>query len=271
VLGKSRGSEEKWRWNSLSMRVVTWTAVLEGTADQPKLVPGQIHLWQASVAVSPATLQVLGGLLSSDERERAGRFRFQRDHDSYAVSRGLLRRLLAAYTGVHAAQIQFKYGDQGKPAIAKPGDPSLRFNVSHSGDAVLLGFALDREIGVDIERMREDVDFAGLARSSFSQSERETGLALERDERARLFYEYWTCKEACIKADGRGLSVPLDQFSIVASAQGPQCRDISVEGPGVFASAMRIRILDAMPGYAAAAAMAGTGWDVVAMRIGGGI
>jgi 4'-phosphopantetheinyl transferase len=256
---------------SLSMRVVTWTECLEGTGDQPKLVPGQIHLWQSSVAVSPATLQALEELLSSAERESAGRFRLPRDHDSYAVSRGLLRRLLAAYSGVHAARIQFQYGDQGKPAIAKPGNPSLRFNVSHSGDAVLLGFALDREIGVDIERMREDVDFAGLSRSSFSQTERESVLALDRDERARLFYEYWTCKEACIKADGRGLSVPLDQFSIVASAQGPQCREISVAGPGVFASAMRIRILDAIPGYAAAAAMAGTAWDVVPMRIGKGI
>jgi 4'-phosphopantetheinyl transferase len=83
-------------------------------------------------------------------------------------------------------------------------EPSLQFNVSHSGDVVLLGFAL-RNLGVDVERRQDGVDFAGLAKTSFSQMEQDTILALTPEKRASLFYEYWTCKEACIKADGRGL------------------------------------------------------------------
>jgi len=175
--------------------------------------------------------------------------------------------LLAAYAGDRPAQIRFRYGAQGKPAIASTGNPNLWFNVAHSGDAVLLGFAADREIGVDVEGMQNGMDFAGLAQSSFSPTERDAVLALAPEKRASLFYEYWTCKEACIKADGRGLSIPLGQFSIVESVRGPQWREVAVANPGVFEAALCIRILDTMAGYAAAIAAPGTGWDVVRMDL----
>ncbi len=117
------------------------------------------------------------------------------------------------------------------------------------------------------ERMQNGMDFACLAQSSFSPTERDAVLALAPEKRARLFYEYWTCKEACIKADGRGLSVPLGQFSIVESARGPQWREVAEANPGVFEAALGIRILDSTAGYAAAIAAPGTGWDVVRMDL----
>jgi 4'-phosphopantetheinyl transferase len=249
------------------MPIVSWSDLADGLRRPPKLDPGQIHLWHASVSVPPAISSVLIRDLSDDERARAARFRFQRDRDSYVVSRALLRQLLAAYTGDPPAWIRFGYGAQGKPAIASAGSPSLSFNVAHSGDAVLLGFAADREIGVDVERMQNGMDFAGLAQSSFSLTERDAVLALAPEKRASLFYEYWTCKEACIKADGRGLSIPLGQFSIVESVQGPQWREVAVANPGVFEAALCIRILGTMKGYAAAIAAPGTGWDVVRMDL----
>ena len=137
---------------------------------EPELTPGEIHVWQASVSVPPVTLSFLDGLLSSDEHARAHRFRFQRDRNSYVVSHGLLRQLLAAYTGDQAARILFVYGAQGKPAMANSGNAVVRFNISHSGDAVLLGFALDREIGVDVERTPDGLDFARLSETAFSQN-----------------------------------------------------------------------------------------------------
>ena len=75
------------------MRVMDWPELFAGRRFQPEPAPDQIHLWQSSVAVSPAILKALDGLLSNDERARAGRFRFQRDHDSYVLLRGLLRQL----------------------------------------------------------------------------------------------------------------------------------------------------------------------------------
>jgi 4'-phosphopantetheinyl transferase len=250
------------------MAIVSWSEFQEGKQRQPQLVPGQIHVWQASVASSSAIPSVLDRVLSEDERARANRFHFQRDRASYVVCRGLLRHLLAAYTGIEPAQIQFQYGEKGKPAIGNHGYAKLQFNVSQSGEAVLLGFAVDLPVGVDVERMQDRVDFAGVARTSFSETERNAVLACPPEQRARLFYEYWTCKESCIKADGRGLSLALDQFSILQSNRGPQWREVGQAHPGVFAEAMGIRIIETLQGYAAAIAAAQTGWDVVEMKLG---
>jgi 4'-phosphopantetheinyl transferase len=241
------------------MRVVNWPEVLDGEELESNLLPGSIQLWQASVLLSAPVLARLDGVLSSDEQARAGRFRFPRHREAYVVSRGLLRYLVASYAGAHPGKLEFSYGAQGKPAIA---ESKIRFNVSHSGDAVLLGFAVDREIGVDVELMQSGLDFAGLARTSFSHAEQSAVIALAPNQRANLFYEYWTCKEACIKADGRGLSAPLDQFSIVTSAEGRQWREVATASPNVFGAPWRVRIVDAIPGYAAAVAAAGSGWDV---------
>lgn len=243
---------------------MNWSEFLDGPKSELELIPNHIHLWQASVLVPPEILSLLGQVLSSDEQARASRFRFERDRNNYVVSRGLLRRLLAAYTNDDPARILLQYGAQGKPAMA---NSALQFNVSHSGDAVLLGFAIDREIGVDVELMQTGLDFAGLAKTSFSQTEQDAILAQPPDKRAGLFYEYWTCKEACIKADGRGLSAPLDQFSIVASGESSDWREVAVARPGVFASCWRVRILDTISGHAAAVAAAGKGWDLVRMKL----
>lgn len=246
------------------MSTSNWTELTGGIKRELKLLPDRIQLWQVFSSVSHSILATVEPHLIADERTRAQRFRFQRDRDAYVLSRGLLRQLLAAYTGDDPARIQFHYGKHGKPEIA---GSDIGFNVSHSGDAVLLGFALNRELGVDVERMQPDMDFAGLAKTSFSQIEQDAVLALASEQRANLFYEYWTCKEACIKADGRGLSAPLDQFSIVVSAQGPQWREVAGASAGVFDSPWRIRILDTIPGYATAVAAAGRAWDVENMDL----
>ncbi len=205
--------------------------------------------------------------MSADEHARAGRYHFPRDRDSYLLSRGLLRQLLAGYTNGHPAQLRFRYGAQGKPALEEDetSKSGLNFNVSHSGDMLLLGFA-HREIGVDIERRQEDLDFVGLAKTSFSSQEQEALFALPPSERASLFYEYWSCKEACIKADGRGLSTPLDQFSIVDSGRGSQWRTVRAAA-WVFKESWSIRILGGILGYAAAVATSGDDRDVVRIQL----
>src|SRR5205823_2000983 len=121
----------------------------------------------------------------------------------------------------------FQYGPQGKPGLENPLFPGLHFNVSHSGDRALLAFAIGREVGIDVEYVRENLDFVALSERFFSKAEHAALLALPPEHRGSLFYEYWTCKEACLKADGRGLRAPLDKFSIVKSGDGPDWRGIA--------------------------------------------
>jgi len=232
------------------------------------LLPDQIHIWQGAISDAQASVPAFETLLSADERTRAARFRFQRDRDCYVVSRGILRQLLAQYCGSEADRIRFDYGAQGKPALAEGGAGGLQFNVSHSGDRILFAFALELPVGVDVEYMQSNVDFAGLARSSFSPTERDRLVALDLEHRAGLFYEYWTCKEACIKGDGRGLSVPLSEFSIVPSRRGAQWREVITTSDRIFPAAWSVRIIETSSGYAAAVAAAGHSWDIVELNLG---
>ncbi len=221
----------------------------------PPLDPGVIHVWRTDFETARACRDTL----SPDERERAARFHFERDRTRFEVCRSLLRRLLSAYTGLAPETVSFGYGPQGKPYLMQ--DAGLRFNVSHSGGVGLLAFA-DQEVGVDVERIRAERDLAGLARTCFSAVERERIFSQPLERQAEAFFDYWTAKEACIKAEGGGLSIPLRRFSIVERGELAAAK---VE-PGVALGNWNVRWLAAGDGYRAAVAARGPGWTVMQLE-----
>jgi len=232
----------------------------------PKLTGNCVHVWRTSTAM-PGDLERFAGVLSSAELDRAERFHFERDRRTFIVCHGTLRRLISFYTGLDARAILFCAGSHGKPALMGEHVPDLRFNVSHSGEIALLAFSLNHEIGVDVEFKRPEVDFVALAETSFSKEERTAALTCTPANRANLFYEFWTCKEACIKADGRGLSVPLDQFSVATRGVDSRWREITSAGSSFLASGMRGRILEVGKDYAAAAVTNIPAWQVLQLDI----
>lgn len=237
-----------------------------GRDSVPILTGNCVHVW--SVSTSKAhKLETFAAVLSHEEKARADRFHFERDRCAFIVCRGMLRRLISAYTGLDASRIEFRLGPQGKPSLKEEHESGLRFNVSHSGDIALLAFSLHQEIGVDVELKRADVDFLSLAELSFSRDERAAIHSCSPADRADLFYEFWTCKEACIKADGRGLSVPLDQFSVATRGVDPRWREIISVGSGPLAPGMRGRMLAVGENYAAAAVSNLPGWQVLQMEM----
>jgi len=156
--------------------------------------------------------------LSSDERERADRFKFAHVRRAFVQGRLFLRRALAQITGCPAAEIQFISEGNGKPALL--GRP-LAFNLSHSGGAALLAVAGAGPVGVDVELMRETRDLIGLARRYFAATEYEELIRLEANDQTAAFYRCWTRKEAFIKALGEGLSHPLDSFAVRFAPEAP--------------------------------------------------
>ena len=160
-------------------------------------------------------------LLSSDERERAARFHFERDRQQYCATRAVLRILLGAYLQTSPHELEFQYSDKGKPALALRQEGSgLAFNASHSGDFALLGFTRCSHIGVDIEKIRDDFDTASIARLFFSAREQDELSRLPADQQHHAFFRCWTRKEAFIKALGEGLSHPLNQFDVSLGTSG---------------------------------------------------
>jgi 4'-phosphopantetheinyl transferase len=227
------------------------------------LGPGEIHVW--SVRLDPPAEQVerLGRCLSSDEWERANRFRFDKHRRQYVVGRGALRTLLASYLGTRPELVKFSYGPRGKPfldpSLAKDG---LQFNLSNSDELALVGFVLGREIGVDVEYLRKMPDCEQISERFFSESERTVLRSIPFPAKEEAFFNCWTRKEAYIKAVGEGLSMPLDRFD-VAFAPGEPARLLATRGDEAEAARWSMLELHPAPGYVGALAVEGDGWRPV--------
>ncbi len=151
-------------------------------------------------------------ILSTDERQRADRFRFEADRRRYIISHAFLRLHLAAYLDTDPRKIAFELGAHGKPYIT---DTGLRFNLSHSGDVAAMAFADGMDVGIDVECFRRRLnDPEGIARRFFSETEFQAYLAAQNRE--LTFFRIWTRKEAFIKATGEGMQRPLSSFVVSA-------------------------------------------------------
>ncbi len=227
-----------------------WDASLSATpADLPA---GAVHLWQRELHASSPDLEQCRELLSSEEREKALRFRIERPRSDYILTRGTLRFLLARYLDLTPGEISFGYTHYGKPFLSP--DSDLHFNVSHSHGLALMGFVRRREIGVDVEQVRAQDDAKKLAERFFSVRERDRLRNLSGDELHAAFFRCWTRKEAYIKAKGEGLSLPLHQFDVSIEPDPKQALLATRPDP---AEANRWTIYDVggKPGYAAALAV----------------
>jgi 4'-phosphopantetheinyl transferase len=178
------------------------------------LADEEIHVWHASVDDLGPRLAVLDVLLNNEERTRAQRFHFPRDRNQFCVARGMLRSLLAAYTGIAAADVPLEYSRSGKPELPQSVGPRLHFNIAHSHDCVVGAFASGRRVGIDVEWVRELHDADGIVARYFSPEENAAYRKLTGEARARGFFNGWTRKEAFVKALGEGLGHPLAGFTV---------------------------------------------------------
>ena len=152
--------------------------------------------------------------------QRASRLRSVDDRRRYTVARGMLRLLIGHYLQCAPAGLRFRYGGNGKPAVIAP--RKLHFNLAHSAERAVYALSAVRPVGIDIEQVTRQVEFEQIARRFFTPKEFADLIALPTARRRRAFYRLWTAKEAVIKATGKGLSQPLDEFEInLASAGAP--------------------------------------------------
>ena len=220
----------------------------------------EVHVWRAALDGPAASLAYYRDLLAADERQRADRFHFQKDHDRFVVARGLLRIILGRYLDASPAQLRFRYGPFGKPELtAAHGDTDLRFNVSHAEGLALYACTRRRALGVDIEYVRPDFPGHEIAARFFSPREVAALRALPAAVQTRAFFNCWTRKEAYIKAHGAGLSLPLDQFDVSLAPDEPAAL-LATRPEPQEAARWSLQELTPAPGYVAAIAVEGRGW-----------
>ncbi|MDF7808542.1 4'-phosphopantetheinyl transferase superfamily protein [Pontiellaceae bacterium B12219] len=191
-----------------------------------------VHIWGANVPEMRVRLDALSAVLNSDELAKADRFRREADRACSIVARGALRLLLAGYTGLSAAELVFGYSENGKPFLVSPGwlTPrfasgrpqkergrqdacgTISFNISHSGDWVVLAFGRGRQVGVDIEQLNRATDVLAIAERYFAEEEIE--VIRRADDPHAAFFNLWARKEAYIKACGSVLFRELTSFAV---------------------------------------------------------
>ncbi len=168
-----------------------------------------IHIWGVHVPDMLGQLKDFHALLSAREQEKAGRFRRNMDRESSISARGALRVLLSGYTGIPASEIHFCYSKNGKPHLS---DSDVDFNVSHSGDWVVLAFGRNRNIGVDVEKIKPKMDVMSIASRYFTDEE--IDFIETAKDRHTMFFQLWARKEAYVKACGSTLFTELGTFSV---------------------------------------------------------
>ncbi len=208
-----------------------------------------LHVWTVGLDQPPDVCARLETVLSSDERERARRFVFERDTRRFVVCRAALRRVLAQYTGTAPEALVFAYGDRGKPSL--PEMPGLFFNVTHAASLGVIAVAAT-DVGIDVEALERNVEFEDLAARFFSAEEARELCALPADARRAAFFNCWTRKEAYIKAIGDGLSCPLDSFAVTLRPSEPALMRW-IEGDDE--SAWHLRAFTPAEGYVGAVAV----------------
>ena len=179
----------------------------------------EIHVWFAHPehATNPARLDQYRAILSTQETTRYRRFHFPADRHRYLVSHALVRETLSKYIDIPPADWCFSHGEHGRPEIANPATPALRFNLTHTAGLAACVVTLSDDCGIDAEQIAERHNPVGVAKRMFSEAETRELEQLEGQAYLEHFFTRWTLREAYVKALGIGISFPTRKLTFTVN------------------------------------------------------
>lgn len=175
------------------------------------LDPGVVEVWWTPTEHEECRLHAgrYLDLLCDQERQRHDSFRFERHRHLYRVSHALVRNVLSKYCDVAPESWRFARGVYGRPEIATGhGGPNLRFSLSHTMGLAVCAVSANDAVGVDAECLNPDLCVLPLADRALSELEREDLIHRDGVDRVARFIEYWTLREAYLKAVGAEIPLP---------------------------------------------------------------
>jgi 4'-phosphopantetheinyl transferase len=185
-----------------------------------------VHLWRMALDTDERLLSRFRTFLSQEERDRAGRFRFEVDRRRYIARKGAQRAILARYLGIEPRELRFKQTAEGKLFLTSPWQRPIEFSTSSSDDLGLVAVAFGQRIGIDVENKARTVEYDAIASKFFTPLEARYIGSLTEEKKAEAFLACWTAKEAYVKAEGRGIS-----FDALVAVSVPLRRGMS---PSLF-------------------------------------
>ena len=162
--------------------------------------------------------------VSNSKRTKIKKFIRQKDSERVLVADILARYQICCRTGLMNKEIRFNNNKYGKPYLEKV--KNIHFNISHS-DKWVVCVTADKPVGIDIEKIKE-IDF-GIAKRFFSKIEYKELEKRSGKDKLHFFYDLWTLKESYIKAVGKGLSIPLNSFSVRVNRFGATIQGSSAQ------------------------------------------
>lgn len=159
-------------------------------------------------------------LLNDDERAREARFYFDADKERFVIGRALTRLQLSRFLGGDPRSWPLITNRYGRPELSSPSPPPIGFNVSHTRGLIACAVTATTDVGVDVELIERQLTH-DIAERFFAPSEVADLRRLSADQQARVFFDYWTLKEAYIKARGFGLALPLGDFAFTLNPPAP--------------------------------------------------
>lgn len=220
----------------------------------PTLRAGPVRAWLGHVPRSGAATGPLLECLPAEDQQRAARFLAPDARARFIASRVLLQEKLGQILGSKSAKLEFQRTPRGKPFLARTAAlPDIRFNLTHSGDLILLATTEGVEVGVDIEQIRDRPDLDALASRFFARAEADLLTSFGSPGQRELFYRIWTRKEAVLKASGVGITSGLREPDVSSGLEDAALASgLRVELAG---RAYELFELSLAPGYAAALAI----------------
>lgn len=230
----------------------------------PKLTGDEVQVWRLSLDEESASDKDDLKLLSQEETERASRLRVGQIRQQFLVGRNWVRRLLGHAMGISPTAVPITVGAYGKPELPADDESRIHFNVAHSRNTVLVALSRLGPVGIDLEYLDRATDVMEVARHSLTDEEISILSAIDdAQSRVHAFFRCWTRKEAVVKADGRGLSLPLTSFEVPLV---PACQEFPVAVVNVDGSHSQYYLSDIPFDQGAACAIA-TSVPIVRLRL----
>jgi 4'-phosphopantetheinyl transferase len=185
---------------------------------QWKLNKNDIHVWLLNFDEISLDSHYIS-FISEQEFKKSLLFSFKQDSVHYLTTRAVIRYLLGGYLSLPPRLIEFSYSEHGKPSVkTEQNSINIQFNLSHSHNHLIIAFCIERDIGIDIEFMKKEMDIMEMAKQVFSPEEYAILSNATPDKKDHLFFELWARKEAIIKCMASGLSYPLQELNVIQNS-----------------------------------------------------
>ena len=218
-----------------------------------------VHVWGFILDIEESELIHASSLLSDDERARSDRLLSEQHRRRLIAAHAGLRMLLSRYCRQSPQHLVIQKASAGKPFLRD--FSSIRFNLTHSHGRALVAVGNDREVGIDLEKVRPEVDVLGLAKRFLSGQDQAFIESGELESRHERFLQAWVAREAVFKAEGTGITFPLHHDHIELRGDGTE--GCVILGAGMLKGAVRpVRFLALEPGWIGAVVAEGTNWMV---------